>query len=54
MDHTIPKKLTQQEMQDVLMTIYTKGNEPNDFSVQEIIEEIKKSLVTIYSLNSVE
>ncbi|WP_249869464.1 hypothetical protein [Oceanobacillus saliphilus] len=37
--------LTQKQLQDILMTVYEKGNQSKDVNVMEIVNDMKQSLL---------
>ncbi|MGG0237750.1 hypothetical protein [Bacillus rhizoplanae] len=43
----ISGKLTQQQLQEILMQIYKRGQESKNVEVKHLIEEIKEQLISI-------
>ncbi|MGG0275870.1 hypothetical protein [Bacillus rhizoplanae] len=43
----ISGKLTQQQLQEILMQIYKRGQESKNLEVKHLIEEIKEQLISI-------
>ncbi|MDQ0217491.1 hypothetical protein ELQ35_06865 [Peribacillus cavernae] len=44
--------LSQEQFQELLISVYTKTNDSNEISAIDIVNEIKQKLLTIYSPNS--
>ncbi len=40
------EKLTEQHLQEILVSVYKKGQETDNISVMEIIEEIKQQFLS--------
>lgn len=45
----ISQKLTQQQLQEILENIYKKGHESKEIRVKDIIEELKRQILSAIS-----
>ncbi len=43
--------LTEKQLQEVLISIYEKGNQSIDIKPTDIVNDIKQTILTIYSSN---
>ncbi|WP_158211650.1 hypothetical protein [Alkalihalobacterium alkalinitrilicum] len=43
----ISEKLSEQQLQNILLTIYEKGQSEKNINVTELIEEIKEHIMTV-------